>query len=240
MLSADGSELPAPRTMVAETLAPGQTADVLVPIPATAATSTKYALYDAALALNNSSASGIGGMLAIIDASGTAGGDVVGPATTGVTLTETAPGSGPVHGDRERQRCRDRQRRRSRRPSSADALPPGRPRCRRVRFELRLADRGRDVVCRAIDTTGWAPAPIRSLCAAGMPIGNWGPYASATIAIDRTGPTTSALTLNPNPSSGSVSVALSGTASDVATGNGNIVAAEYWLGAPGANGTGTQ
>ena len=39
VVGSDGSQLPAPRTMVAETLAPGQTADVLVSVPATAATS---------------------------------------------------------------------------------------------------------------------------------------------------------------------------------------------------------
>ena len=88
VLAADGSELPYPRTMVAETIAPGQSADVLVTLPATTAASTKYALYDAALTLNNSTASGIGGMLAFIDASGAAGGtDTVGPLTSGVSFT---------------------------------------------------------------------------------------------------------------------------------------------------------
>ena len=67
-------------------------------------------------------------------------------------------------------------------------------------------------------------------------LGNWGALGSTTFAIDTTGPTTSALTLNPNPSNGSVSVALGGTASDAATGNANVTAAEYFIGAPAPTG----
>jgi len=240
VLAADGSQLPAPRTMVAETLAPGQTADVLVTVPTSAATSTKYALYDAAMALNNSNANGIGGMLAIIDAGGTAGGDVVGPTTTGVTLTETAPGSGlytvtatvsdAPTGNAAIQAAEVR----------ADAAPAG-------PFAMTASDSTFDSATEAvtsatgqIDTTTWAAGTHTVFVRGQDANGNWGPYASATIAIDRTGPTTSALSLNPNPSSGSVSVALSGTASDVATGNGNVVDAEYWLGAQGAPGAGTH
>ena len=53
--------------MVAETIAPGQSADVLISLPATTAASTLYPIYDASLALNNSTGSGIGGMLAMLD-----------------------------------------------------------------------------------------------------------------------------------------------------------------------------
>jgi FtsP/CotA-like multicopper oxidase with cupredoxin domain len=240
VLATDGSQLPAPRMMVAETLAPGQTADVLVSIPTTAAPSTKYVLYDAALALNNSNASGIGGMLAMIDAGGSAGGDAVGPTTTGVTLTETAPGSGlytvganvsdAATGNATIQEAEVR----------ADAAPAG-------PFAMGALDSAFDSPTEAvtsaagqIDTTAWASGSHTIFVRGRDAVGNWGPYTSATIAIDRTGPVTSALTLTPNPSSGSVSVALSGTASDVATGNGNVVDAEYWLGAPGTSGLGVH
>ncbi len=68
--------------------------------------------------------------------------------------------------------------------------------------------------------------------------GTWGAPRSVTFAVDTTGPITSALTLTPNPSSGSVSVALHGTANDTTTGGSNVTAAEYFLGAVGAPGTG--
>ena len=185
------------------------------------------------MVLNNSNANGIGGMLAIIDASGTAGGDVVGPTTTGVTLTETAPNSGlytvtasvsdVATGNAAIQAAEVR----------ADAAPVG-------PFAMSASDAAFDTATEAvtsttgqIDTTTWAAGTHTVFVRGRDALGNWGPYASATVAIDRTGPTISALTLNPNPSSGSVDVVLSGTASDVATGNGNVVAAEYWLGRSG-------
>ncbi len=91
VLAADGSPIAHPRGMVAETIAPGQTADILVSLPATTAASTKYALYDASMTLNNSTGSAIGGMLAFVDAapSGSSSGDTVGPITSGVALDTT-------------------------------------------------------------------------------------------------------------------------------------------------------
>jgi FtsP/CotA-like multicopper oxidase with cupredoxin domain len=55
---------------------------------------------------------------------------------------------------------------------------------------------------------------------------------------DTAGPATHAPVLAPNPTDGSVDVTVSATVSDVATGNANIAAAEYFVGAPGADGTG--
>ncbi len=240
VLAADGSQLPAPRTIVAETLAQGQSADVLVAVPAAAAASTKYPLYDAALALNNSNASGIGGMLAIIDAAGTAGGDVVGPTASGVSVTETAPGSGlytvsasvsdAATGNAAIAGAEYR-------IDSAAAAPTA----------MTAADAAFDSPTEAvtsatgaIDTTGWSsgshPIYVRGRDA----LGNWGANVSATIVIDRAGPTTSALTLTPNPTGPSTSVALAATGSDVASGNNNVVDAEYFIGAPGVDGSGTH
>jgi hypothetical protein len=55
----------------------------------------------------------------------------------------------------------------------------------------------------------------------------WGPFGSAVLKLDKAGPTTSGLTLAPNPSNGTADVALSGTASDSASGGSNIDMAEY-------------
>ncbi len=46
---------------------------------------------------------------------------------------------------------------------------------------------------------------------------------------DKTGPTTSTLALTPNPSNGTVSVALTATGNDTSSGNGNVVSAEYTI-----------
>jgi hypothetical protein len=70
-------------------------------------------------------------------------------------------------------------------------------------------------------------------------VGNWGSVASVILSLDVTGPASSSVTVTPNPSNGTVSVNLTANASDTATGNSNIAAAEYFIGATGAPGTGT-
>jgi hypothetical protein len=70
--------------------------------------------------------------------------------------------------------------------------------------------------------------------------GTWGAFSSAVLKLDKAGPTTSGLTLTPNPSNGTVNVALHATGNDTATGGSNITAAEYFIGATGADGSGTS
>ena len=71
------------------------------------------------------------------------------------------------------------------------------------------------------------------------PAGVWGAFNFAVLHLDKDGPVTSGIVLSPNPSGGAVSVAVSATGNDTAKGNGNIAAAEYFLDATGANGSGT-
>jgi len=240
IIAADGSQLPAPRSVAAETLAPGQSADALVAIPVTTAPSTKYALYDGALALNNGSANGIGGMLAFIDAA-PAGPDVdvVGPTTSALALTETAPGSGlftltahesDVATGGAKVTAAEYRIDSSVGPSVALAAVDG---------AFDEVDEDVTSTTGQIDTTGWTSGTHTIYVRGQDALGNWGPAVSTTIAIDRAGPVTSGLTLSPNPSNGTLAVALAGSASDATTGNNNVTAAEYFLGVPGENGTGT-
>ncbi len=235
VLAADGSPTTYPREMVAETIAPGQTADVLVPLPATTAASTKYALYDASFTLNNNTGSGIGGMLTFIDAApnGTTAGDTVGPVTSGVAISTT---SGALS-------------------ASVSDVTTGNGNVTAAEYFIDATGAGGTGTAMSgafgspsvSASATVAPATLAALTSGSHTAyvrgqdgaGNWGAFASVTFSIDTAGPTTSALVLNPNPSNGSVSVALSGTASDAASGNGNVTAAEYFIGAPGANGSGT-
>ncbi len=68
VIAMDGSPFQFGRTVVAETIAPGQTADMIATIPAAATTSTKFALYDGNLVLHNSGVGGFGGMLTFLTA----------------------------------------------------------------------------------------------------------------------------------------------------------------------------
>ena len=58
-------------------------------------------------------------------------------------------------------------------------------------------------------------------------LGNWGSFNIATLVLDKTGPATSAVTLSPASSNGSVNVSLTATGNDSASGNSNVSAAEY-------------
>jgi len=59
--------------------------------------------------------------------------------------------------------------------------------------------------------------------------GNWGVFNSIVLRLDKAGPATSSIVLTPAVSDGSVAVAIQATASDAATGNSDVVAAEYTI-----------
>ncbi len=59
--------------------------------------------------------------------------------------------------------------------------------------------------------------------------GNWGSFLSITLNLDKTGPTTTGLSLTPNPSSGAEPVDLTATGNDTTTGGSDVTAAEYWV-----------
>jgi hypothetical protein len=67
--------------------------------------------------------------------------------------------------------------------------------------------------------------------------GNWGPTSTTTLVVDRLAPSMSGLALAP-VASNNTAVAVSATASDVATGNSNIGGGEYFIDTVGAVGTG--
>ena len=69
-------------------------------------------------------------------------------------------------------------------------------------------------------------------------LGNWGGTATVTLEIDKTGPTTSGVTFTP-PAANAQAVAVSATGNDVATGNHNVVAGEFFIDTTGTNGAGT-
>jgi hypothetical protein len=69
-------------------------------------------------------------------------------------------------------------------------------------------------------------------------VGNWGPFSTITLMIDRTAPSISGLTLTPSTTTSNAAVAISATASDTASGGSNISAAEYFIDTAGAAGSG--
>ena len=217
-IAKDASPLPtADVAVVAETLAPGQTADAIATIPAAATTDSKFAVYDGSLLLHNNGAAGFGGMLTFVTA-GT-GSAALGPATRNVALTPN-PTNGTVTVAL------------SATVSSASSTVDA------VEYFIDATGAGGAGTAMVGTTTASASISLATLASLGSgnhtfyvhghdTAGNWGAFSSAVLSLDKTGPTTGGLTLSPNPSNGSVSVALSGTGNDTASGNSNVVAAQY-------------
>ena len=88
VVAKDGSLLAYPGQRAAETIAPGQTMDVIATVPAATVAGSKFAIFDGSLNLFNGISSGFGGMLTFlaVGSAGLPGPDGVGPVATAVTL----------------------------------------------------------------------------------------------------------------------------------------------------------
>ena len=242
VLSMDGIPFAQPHLAVAETLSAGQTADVLVNIPATATAEMKYAVYDSGLRLINNGQS-FGGMLTFLTIPGTrSDADITGPAATGLSLAPNpSDGSGLVTFD----------------ATVSDSVSGGNNVVAVEYFVGAAGANGTGTAMTAVDAA--FDSPTESVTGAIDPTvsglnlpsgnhniyvhgqdsaGNWGALNFIVLKLDKQGPVTSALQINPNRSNGSVNVTLSGSTSDATTGNSNITAAEYFIDASGADGAG--
>lgn len=229
VVGTDGSKLDFPRTYVAQTFGPGESADALVTVPGAAAQDTSLTVYDASQSLTNRTAAGVGGMLTTVDVPGSgATGDVTGPVTSKVAFLS---GNLTAHVDDA-----------NRGGSDIAAV------------EYYLDNVGGPSVPMTIggpasateDATATLSLPagqhvlyVRGRDAAGA-AGNWGPLSSVLVTgADAGGPTTSGLTLSPRlVGHDGGAVQISATGDDSASGNSNVIAAEYFLDTPGADGSG--
>ena len=225
IIAYDGNLLKYPHTVAAETFGPGQTVDALVRTTGMAAGS-KLAVYDANLLLNNSTATGFGGMLAYINVgSGAAGSS--GPATSAVAVTPN-PATGSVDVGVS---------------ATVSDVASGGSNVTGAEYFIDTAGApgtGQPMTGAFTSPTETVSAAIPAATVVGLSngshtilvrgkdsVGNWGSPNLTTLTVDHDGPSISLMTLVPNPSNGSANVGLHATASDVATGGGNIVAAEY-------------
>ncbi len=243
VIAQDGSPFALAHKMASETMAPGQTLDTIVNIPASVADGSKFALYDANMLLRNNTGTGanagLGGMLTLLAVGNlTSGTDTFGPLLSSITLSPN-PSTGAV----------------------SVALSFNANDTTTGNSNVTAAEYWIDAGAHTPITVG-SPAPVVALNAtisaatmAGLTagthvvslraqdaLGNWSTTGTINLIKDNAGPTTSGLALNPNPSNGLVSVNLSFTADDSATGNLNIDAAEYFIDPAGtpAPGTGTS
>ncbi|MEZ4866166.1 MAG: multicopper oxidase domain-containing protein [Caldilineaceae bacterium] len=228
VIAQDGSPLAHAHQMVAETIAPGETADTITTIPATAAAESKFAVYDA-----NPVASGA--MLTFLYLSGTgSGGDTTGPTTGALMLNYNVTGDLILQAhvtDSE---------------SNVQAAEYYIDSTATTAIQMSASDGAFDSP--AEDVVATIPVATLNALASGshtilvrgqddaLPIGNWGAFALATIFVDHDGPAVSGLLLSPNPSNGTADVMISATADDSASGNSNVQAAEYTIDGGAAQG----
>ena len=234
VLATTGAELPYYRQVASEILGPGQSADAIATMPAAPPAGTeRFVLYDASLLLHNNGAAGFGGMLTfLLITPQTPGTDTVGPTagaltlsvnptngTTDVLLTagvsDVASGGSVVTAAEYFI-------------DAAGAASTG--------LALAAADLAFDspvesvqatitVADLALLTSGQHSIYVHGQDAAG----NWGVFNSTVLRLDKAGPATSSIVLTPAVSDGNVDVAIQATGSDTATGNSNVIAAEYTI-----------
>lgn len=223
----DGHTLTHPYSVVAQTVGPGQTIDAVVSVSPTATAGTLLSVFDANLQLRNkgrrpatlttlTATPTAGGAIGFIQVSGTsAPADTVGPVasqlagtatTITATINDTTTGGSNV--------------------AAAEYFVD----------TLGAAGTGTPMTL----TPG--PSPVTATATFGAPLSpgthtiyvrgkdaanNWGIAASVVVTTDNQAPVVSALSLTPNPSNGSVAVAVHATASDVGKGGSNITSATY-------------
>ncbi len=220
------------RRYVAETFGPGQTADAIVTVPATAA-DRRLALYDASLTLHNNTTAGTAGMLTFLQVSGSGtGSDVSGPATRGVTWDGTALSA------------------------SVDASAVAGATVTGAEYfldtvgapgtgtALEATDGSFGSATEAVRPTAASAATLATALARGQHVvyvrglsaTDWGPFSSALVTgSDAVGPTTSGVVVTPDHTNGSGTVAVSATGNDTASGNSAIDAAEWAVDGGDAN-----
>jgi hypothetical protein len=235
LIARDASLRPYSQRELAESIGPGRTADAIVTVPSPApAGGAKYALYDASLLLHNNGDS-FGGMLTFLTVSDGPPA-VTGPTTSAVNLTPN-PANGSVNVTLNTTISG------SANITAAEyfigtqgAAGTGSP--------MTASDGNFDSPSEGVTAT-ITVATLTSLSSGDHTFyvhgsdGTWGALNFAVLHLDKLGPATSGITLTPNPSNGSVGVAVSATGNDSATGNSIITAAEFFIDATGADGTGT-
>jgi hypothetical protein len=221
--------------VVAETVPTGGTLDTLVAIPAAPPANAQWAVYDESNLLANNGALAtpanpnpaytpvaFGGMLTFLSVTGGTGGST-GPTTSGVALAPNpSNGTSPVALTATVSGTPDQA------EYFVDALGANGTGCAisgsLTSISVAIPVSGATALCADLTTL---TSSNHTFYVQAHDANGWGAPASAVLNLDKKGPAISGLTLLPNPSNGSVNLALGATASDVATGGQNITAAEY-------------
>jgi FtsP/CotA-like multicopper oxidase with cupredoxin domain len=227
-----------PLGVTAETIGPGQTSDVLVTVPATAPQGSKFPLYDGNLLFHNGGAAGYGGMLTFLSLPPA---PPVGPDLTGPDTQSVSAAPNPTTGTAGALLT-----------ATVSDVTTGGANVQAAEYYIDAttgvgtAMAGTFGSPTAAVTANLSSATLGALASGNHTLyvrgqdslGNWGAFNFVVLNLDKTGPASTGLALTPNPTNGTVTVALHATGDDRQTGNGTVVAAEYFIGATGTNGSG--
>ncbi len=237
----DGKAMAKPYQMMAETIAAGQTLDVITTLPSTAPVGTKYTVYNAANHLDNSGARTTtvatspikyGGMLTFITTGASTGGSS-GPTISAVTATPNSITTTGV----------------SVALSATMVLPAGSTFSAAEYFiDTNSGATGTGTAMTRVGTTNTLTATIPAATINALANGNhtiyvraastasavttWGSFNSTFVTVNRAaavGPVVTLNSISPNPANGSADMTVDVTASTTTTNNQNVASAEYFL-----------
>jgi FtsP/CotA-like multicopper oxidase with cupredoxin domain len=239
-LSLAGEELAHYRASNSQLLMPGQSADAIATIPATTAENTRFALYEASALLSNNGSQAFGGMLTFLEIAGASNpNDIQGPATSGLSLSPN-PTNGSVDVTLN-AKVSDVGRGGAIVQAAEFCIDAAGASCSAMNAVDAAFDSDTESVQATLSAValGALSGGNHTLYVRGQDaLGNWGSYNTIVLVLDKQGPATTGITLNPAASGGSVSVALHATGNDSTSGNSDIAAAEYFVDATGADGAG--
>ena len=233
IIAQDGNPYNYSHNVVAETIATGQTLDILITIPGSANEGDQFVVYDANMLLHNTTSAGLGGMMAFLTVGA---GAPPPPADPGPTISLLSLSPNPTNGSVDvtvSATVTDG----GTGPTNIQAAEFYIDGTANTPNPMTAVDTVFDSTSETVEgtismaTLGTLSSGNHTIFVRGQDAnGNWGPFVSAILNLDKTGPSTVGLSLNPNPSSGAETVDLTATGDDTATGGSNVIAAEYWIG----------
>lgn len=235
-ISTDGLPYQYAKTSVVRTLAAGETADSLVSIPVTAVENAQYAIYNAGMQqMHNNGQGSAGGILTFLEVAGGVVAPAGGPIVTSVAVDPgISAGNAPVTLTVALSAT-----------NGANIVGWG------YAFNGVITDTTTFSLATAVPTAietvqipasvlaTLPPGDVTVYVAAMDDTSTVGPYSSAVFDLITAGPVISGMSLNNSPANGTQPVAIRATADERPVGDINVVAAEYFVGATGADGTGT-
>ena len=237
ILAKDAKPLTNQQRVVAETIPTGATLDTLVTMPATATANAKFALFDAAMHLDNAGVTTgaapsdmitFGGMLTFVTASGVTA--PTGPVTSNVNLSPTPTnGTVPVTLTATVAATADQA------EYFVDTIGANGSGCAITgsvtNVNVTIPVTGATAPCADLTTLASA---THTFYVHGHDTNGWGAVASGVLNLDKTGPTIGNMSVTPNDTNGTAPVQVQATGSDATTGGQNVTAAEYTIDAGSA------